>query len=198
MRTIALLLLIFCTGCEVYQAQPDQAGAAVLLTQATLATNDATPTPTPDNGECANCNGIGWTGDGRTWMKCLVCNEDGSIPRPGAAQDEAAVVPTTQPVIWHDNLASALMDHEQNGGMLAVIIGGEGCIPCEKRLAEAKALKSSPYSWVYCKQGDPALSWMDLSEEETKKVPMFVTVIGPVVDHRVKPETLGLLKELPQ
>lgn len=107
-------------------------------------------------------------------------------------------LPTTPPVIWHDNLASALLDHEANGGMLAVIIGGEGCEPCKRRLAEAKALQSSPYQWVYCLNDDPALAWMDLSEEEVKTVPMFVTVIGPVVDHRVKPETLGLKQEIPQ
>lgn len=197
MRTAALLLLIVVTGCEVRTAEPDRAGAALLFAQAALVDTDSTPAPTPDNGECSNCNGVGWTGDGRTWKKCLQCNEDEHIPRPGAIAPVAplpAVIPVAEPPVWHDSLTDALLDHHNNGGMLAVIIGGDNCEPCQKRLAEAKALESSPYSWVYCKQDDPALLWMEITE--VPQVPMFVLVIGDTVTPHVKPQALGLKAKL--
>lgn len=196
MRTIALLLLIIVTGCEVRQAQPDRAGAAVLLTQATLDASDK-PAPTPDNGECSNCNGKGWVGDGVTMFPCSECNADEHIPRPGSIGAMIdAVVPVSDPPVWYDNLPDALINHHDNGGLLAVIVGGDNCEPCELRYKEAKALKSSAYNWVYCKTSDPALAWMDLDADDFTKVPVFIKVVGNTVTPYVKPEELGLKEKL--
>jgi DnaJ-class molecular chaperone len=38
------------------------------------------PTPTPDAGECENCNGTGKVGDGRIVIKCSVCDGTGKKP----------------------------------------------------------------------------------------------------------------------
>lgn len=113
---------------------------------------------------------------------------------------ESAVVPAPTPlpssppaVVWHDNLASALDDHEANGGMLAIILGTTGCEPCKRRVAEAKALTGSPFDWVYVLDTDPELDRLDIGEQTT--FPTFWLVIGESIS-QAKPETLGLKAEL--
>lgn len=93
MRYAWLLLLTVTLGCDTSgtELKPDRAGGAVLMMQAHFSDqSEPTPEPTPD-GECDNCNGTGWVGDGVTMFPCSECNEDEHIPRP--RQPEVPVKP---------------------------------------------------------------------------------------------------------
>jgi DnaJ-class molecular chaperone len=46
-----------------------------------IASPVAPPAPTPDAGECSNCNGTGKIGDGRIVMTCPECNGTGKEAR---------------------------------------------------------------------------------------------------------------------
>jgi RecJ-like exonuclease len=57
------------------------ADLAVETARMVIASRVAPPAPTPDAGECSNCNGTGKIGDGRIVMTCPECNGTGKEAR---------------------------------------------------------------------------------------------------------------------
>lgn len=86
---VAAASVALCVGCStpaVDIGKPDIVRGAIALSLA-LHQSAPQPTPAPDDGECSNCGGQGWLGDGRIKMDCPDCDLDPltTSPNPLAA-----------------------------------------------------------------------------------------------------------------
>ena len=82
MRWVLPFVVVF-IGCVA--TLPDDAGVSADLACETARMvvqmrQEIRPTPTPDAGECDNCNGTGKIGDGRVVIKCSACDGTGKKP----------------------------------------------------------------------------------------------------------------------
>lgn len=75
-----ILAVVIATGCthtpapvQRFQADPTKYAAIVRKAARSLEDTDSTP----ESDVCENCNGTGQIGDGRTMMKCPVCDGTG-------------------------------------------------------------------------------------------------------------------------
>jgi hypothetical protein len=78
-----IVFMVASIGCVA--SLPDDpsisADLAVETARMVIASPVAPPAPTPDAGECSNCNGTGKIGDGRIVMTCPECNGTGKEAR---------------------------------------------------------------------------------------------------------------------
>jgi RecJ-like exonuclease len=79
MRWLICFTVVF-IGCVSTLPSDNTVSADIAAETARLVVqlrNEIKPTPTPDSGDCENCNGTGKVGDGTIMNTCQVCGGTG-------------------------------------------------------------------------------------------------------------------------
>ena len=79
MRWLVCLVAV-CVGCVITLPSDNRLSADIAVETARMVVqmrNEIQPTPTPDSGQCENCNGTGKVGDGKIMNTCQVCGGTG-------------------------------------------------------------------------------------------------------------------------
>jgi len=87
-----IVFMVASIGC-VASLPDDPSISADLAVETARMVIAAPPAPTPDAGECSNCNGTGKIGDGKIVMPCGECGGDGVKGAEKSVLHPAAFVP---------------------------------------------------------------------------------------------------------